>query len=396
MVWKRPTEAEKSPILYGKNGIHPGAVNQGGLGDCWYLAAMAAVGEWPDRIQKIFNGQSSYPKDGQFTLNLYTYGAPQRVTIDDKLPGKMYGTRFYPAFTKQGRPGGAWWGPLLEKGGAKYWGHYQRMSGGWMGDAFDMLTGMPTTNFSNKRLTVDQIWSKISAMDDKHMIMSAGCFKTQADMKGLITGHAYTVLGKATYNGEKLIKMRNPWGSEHYKGTWSDKDTTKWTAAAKKALNHTTQNDGTFYVPVADYKILFSGVSALDYREWKRGHKMSAWDRTKPTTSIKHTFNNPKAQAVSLQLSTPQTRMFKDNSCKSAEKSESIVYSIRKAGSRTNIRTVEGGDYAWTNGWLNIASLPAGDYEFYVRQNNSPRNGSGAMKYGLVALGEQQAPSWKA
>lgn len=202
--------------------------------------------------------------------------------------------------------------------------------------------------------------------------MSAGCFKTQTDMKNLVTGHAYTVLGKAEYKGEKLIKMRNPWGSERYKGTWGDSDTKKWTADAKKALKHTTQNDGTFFVPLADFKVLFSGISGLNYKEWKRGHMMSAWDRTKPASSIKHTFNNPTAQSVSLQLAAPQGRMFKDNGCKSAERSESIVYSVRKVGTRSNFKTVEGGDYAWTRGWLNIAKLPAGDYEFYVRQNNRP------------------------
>ena len=217
----------------------------------------------------------------------------------------MYGNRFSPAFTKQGRPGGAWWGPLLEKGGAKYWGHYQRMSGGWMSAAFDMLTGMPTTSFSNKRLTVDQIWTKIVEMDKKHMVMSAGCFKTQTDMKGLVTGHAYTVIGHGVYKGQRLVKMRNPWGSERYTGPWGDKDTAKWTADAIKVLDHKLGNDGTFYVPVELYKVLFSGVAALDYREWKRGNKMASWDRTQSSRNIKHTLKNPVAQAVSLQMSTP-------------------------------------------------------------------------------------------
>ena len=33
-------------------------------------------------------------------------------------------------------------------------------------------------------------------------------------------------------SGEKLIKMRNPWGYGEWKGDWSD-DSSKWTSALK-------------------------------------------------------------------------------------------------------------------------------------------------------------------
>jgi hypothetical protein len=87
--------------------------------------------------------------------------------------------------------------------------------------------------------------------------------------------------------------MRNPWGSEKYNGAWCDKNLSDH---AKKALNHTSSNDGTFYVPVADYKRLFNGVVGLHYRDdWKRGHTMGKWDRTSTGRSaIKYTFNNPR------------------------------------------------------------------------------------------------------
>jgi hypothetical protein len=60
----RPTEYEASPSLYGSKGINPGAVKQGSLGDCWYLAAISAVGEFPQRVKNIFRGANSYPSNG--------------------------------------------------------------------------------------------------------------------------------------------------------------------------------------------------------------------------------------------------------------------------------------------------------------------------------------------
>jgi hypothetical protein len=48
----------------------------------------------------------------------------------------------------------------------------------------------------------------------------------------LITGHAYSIIGVATYNGTNLVKIRNPWGSEGWAGPWSDSDTKRMNAAA--------------------------------------------------------------------------------------------------------------------------------------------------------------------
>lgn len=143
MKWRRPSEIEKSPSLWGSKGIRPAAINQGGLGDCWLLASMAAIAEWPDRIEKIFGGQKSYPNNGQFNTKFWLYGKQINVTIDDRIPGRAYGSRFYPSYTRKS-PNGAWWGPILEKASAKFFANYSNMSGGWMSESIQALTGVPT------------------------------------------------------------------------------------------------------------------------------------------------------------------------------------------------------------------------------------------------------------
>ena len=76
---------------------------------------------------------------------------------------------------------------------------------------------------------------------------------------GLTKNPAYTTIGVAEYGGEKLVIMRDPKGAERYSGPWSDKST-KWTDAAKKALNHTTANDGKFFVPLTMYPKYFGST----------------------------------------------------------------------------------------------------------------------------------------
>lgn len=67
--------------------------------------------------------------------------------------------------------------------------------------------------------------------------MSAGCCHNVGDIGGLVSGHAYSLLGVEKIKDKSgivdtLAKMRNPWGSEMYTGKWSDSDP-NWTSGFK-------------------------------------------------------------------------------------------------------------------------------------------------------------------
>jgi hypothetical protein len=95
-----------------------------------------------------------------------------------------------------------------------------------------------------------------------------------------MNGHAYVLIRTATYNGEQLVKLRNPWGRDIYNGSWNDKDTSKWTADAKAKLGHTTGSDGTFWMPFKDFHTFFDVTTVGMYFDWKRDFKLTGWDRT--------------------------------------------------------------------------------------------------------------------
>lgn len=60
--------------------------------------------------------------------------------------------------------------------------------------------------------------------------MTAGC---STEIFGLVSGHLYTLLGAVELsNGVRLLKLRNPWGSEMYNGPYSDCDDS-WTPELK-------------------------------------------------------------------------------------------------------------------------------------------------------------------
>lgn len=53
LQWRRAKDAFPNMSFLG-NGLSPDDINQGGLGDCWFLAAASSVAEKPGRLEKVF------------------------------------------------------------------------------------------------------------------------------------------------------------------------------------------------------------------------------------------------------------------------------------------------------------------------------------------------------
>ena len=47
---------------------------------------------------------------------------------------------------------------------------------------------------------------------------------------GITQGHVYTILDVHEVGGQKLLRIRNPWGFEQYNSKWSDDDSVNWDA----------------------------------------------------------------------------------------------------------------------------------------------------------------------
>ena len=141
---------------------------QGGLGDCWIIAASSVVAQDPIRIKNIFEVDSlNYA--GVYAVTLHLMGVPVTITIDDYLPFINKGRDFL-LYARNG-PDGALWMPILEKAAAKLYGNYEVMVGGHMGPAISTLTGAPYFRVTNADMGTDELWEFIDkSMKDKFMI----------------------------------------------------------------------------------------------------------------------------------------------------------------------------------------------------------------------------------
>jgi len=196
---------------------------------------------------------------------MFNKGEDVTVTVDDRLPALQAGTRYFPPNARRS-PNNAWWLPILEKAAAKYYGTYENMHGGWMVESLYQLTGMATKWFVSRNYSTSDLWTMLKDWDAKNYIQTAAVMCDSTDRQGVVCGHAYSLIGVREYKGTRLIKVRNPWGSEHYTGPWSD-GWSGWTEEARNQLGHTSKDDGTFWIPLNLFKEIFDHVNVAFYEE---------------------------------------------------------------------------------------------------------------------------------
>jgi hypothetical protein len=104
--------------------------------------------------------------------------------------------------------------------------------------------------------TADEIWDELQSTDHADDIIQMGTpgnNDQDSNADGLANGHAYTVIGvNELSTGQRLVKLRNPWGSEGFTGAWSD-SSSSWTNDLKDEVNHGSADDGIFFMSIEDY-----------------------------------------------------------------------------------------------------------------------------------------------
>ena len=152
------------------------------------------------------------------------------------------------------------WLPLLEKAFAKAHGDYSAIEGGFTGEAIEDLTGGVTTElFATDILDKEKFWhDEIKKVNEKFLFSCAtGSFdkwqnpfnrySERDDRAGIVGSHAYSVMDAVEKKGHRLLKLRNPWGSDEWKGPWSD-GSEQWTPEWMHELNHRFGDDGMFWI----------------------------------------------------------------------------------------------------------------------------------------------------
>ena len=249
IVWKRVTEvSSKWELFEGK--IEFNDVQQGSLGDCYFLSSITALTEYPYLIKEKFRTKS-FNEEGYYEIIFFIDGEWQIVFIDDYFPYNTRTRNFAFALPHNNEL----WAILLEKAWAKLNGGYSNIIGGIVSEPVSSLTGFPTEYLSHKHFDDLEIFYKIEEGDKEGTIMSSASKNSdEVERRGLIPSHAYTLMSAKKWKERNiyLIKLRNPWGETEWKGKWGD-NSPYWTEEYKRYFKFQKKNDGIFWIDKNDY-----------------------------------------------------------------------------------------------------------------------------------------------
>jgi fibronectin type 3 domain-containing protein len=193
----RPTAS-----LWGSGPV-AGDVNQGGVGDCYYLASLAAFANTcPAKLQSMAVDLG----DGTYAVQYMRGGTASYVRVD----GDFYAGNYDGYAYAQPGASGDLWAMVMEKSYAYFRtgaNSYSSLSGGWMGNVYSDF-GMANTSLSLST-TDSSFYSKVSSA------LAAGKAVTLATYSRgttLVSGHAYTLLSVTNVGGVNYYTVRNPWG----------------------------------------------------------------------------------------------------------------------------------------------------------------------------------------
>jgi Ca2+-binding RTX toxin-like protein len=199
------TQYDANPLFGSTGNPSRDDINQGLLGDCYFLATLSAVA---DKQPELLRESIVELGDGTYAVMFYENGSSRYYRVDNDLPAKVGENSA--AYAQPGM-NGAIWVPLMEKAYAMHEGDwwYFQIEGGWAEDALDDL------GIANTEIDVDDdnvlqtIANHLAAGNPVTIDTIYGEFETG---DSLVASHVYTVTSVDVSAG--TITLRNPWGSD--------------------------------------------------------------------------------------------------------------------------------------------------------------------------------------
>jgi hypothetical protein len=280
-VLQRPKCFSKNPSqLVILKEADPRLIKQTLVADCTFVCSLIVCTAFQQRFPKFdIISRVIFPQDaqgkpmispkGKYCVKMLLNGATRMVVIDDRLPVAQGTAKLLCTFSSNPDE---LWVSLMEKAFIKICGGSYDFPGSNSSTDLYRLSGWipDTVSFNQEGAVVDfdAMWQRFfrnHALGAVIMTMSTPDTQdalVEEKLK-LAPRHAYAVLDLQEVEGQRLVKLKNPWSSGSWEGLFSLKDHERWTPSLLSTLNFSQEeaDQGVFWMSWADVLHFFRGAN---------------------------------------------------------------------------------------------------------------------------------------
>jgi hypothetical protein len=212
--------------LFPTTGPSTSNINQGYLGDCYFLSA---IGEIALQDSTTIENMIAENANGTYSVEFQINGKADYVTVNNQLPEMSNGGNFYPGSPLYFENGnGALWAPLVEKAFAQlteqsgtatgelgtHGNAYADIAGGWW-QGLTETTGQSVNSYytspGESASSLGSLLSTLQAAFSSHEDVIMGTGGDGPSGSNLVGSHMYMVTGVNAAAG--TVSLLNPWGT---------------------------------------------------------------------------------------------------------------------------------------------------------------------------------------
>ena len=220
---------------------------------------------------------------------VYVYPPPLQVIVDDRIPCKKSGEPAYGHNADRDE----YWVAILEKAYAKLHGSYARIDGEHGGNIRDALVdltgGVPELFFFHNKqhdIRSAKLFDTLMGYRKQGHLLGCGWVATgkphPGASLGIVKDHAYAILDIRLVEGNRLLQLRNPYGTGEWSGAWGA-GSEVWTPSVAAKLGWVAEknkNNGIFWIMFDDWVRAFNIlhiVKLLPSPKWKKLTRKGSW-----------------------------------------------------------------------------------------------------------------------
>ncbi|RKO83013.1 hypothetical protein BDK51DRAFT_19377 [Blyttiomyces helicus] len=220
---KRVNESFEKPEFF-VDGIAAGAITQGPIGDCWFLAALATVSGLPRLLEQVCVARDEpvgvygfiFFRDGEW-ISVVVHDQQEKFHGDERLYTSVLQNNSGALYYSRCHEPNETWLPLLEKAYAKIHRDYEAISQGSTGERVEDITGGVSSEYFIKDiLDPERFWKEELLQVNKDFLFGCSVITMQSENgapnnlrhNGLVCNHAYSVLKAVEINGVCLVFIR--------------------------------------------------------------------------------------------------------------------------------------------------------------------------------------------